>query len=785
MNSLGSELKYLGQVTGLVEEDLIPGDPAVAEELAAHLMKLGAAFEKAGEGFKRIDAGGWEGKAADAAREYLTATLPPRWLAAADAHTEAGTAVQDYARVLADAKARAEQAKQALDRANAESEKARLAHNAAVERYNADPGAGAAPPECSDPGAQARAQAEREIAAAKAAVADADLRAARIVGRAMEAAPAEPGMLAQLAANAEDLVQGLGAGVGSLVGGAVDAVVGLGTTVVGAVGFMTTYGNPAWTMTHPQEFAQFNAQVDGLVKAAATDPAGFGYQVGKTMLNVEGWKNDPLRAAGEMVPDAVGSIVGGAGIASRVGRSVGKVGDVAGDLGKTAGRVDGVPRHTPEPPPRPQPPAPQPRPEPPAPQQQPRPEHPSAQPRQQAPSPQQPSSPTTPWGDYNDLPPSTAHHAPPDTTPSWGQPEPSYPTRPDGGFGPMGSAQEVVEQAPRYAEKVDRTSPWQGDFDNTPSGPHERPTTPTTDPLDRIPEPEVPTHRNGDHENGPDQPGHHDGHDDPPGHGRDDPSPRGDGDRPGVDELFPEPGAPFDEGRALHTFREALDGQYGDLTVAVKEVSGNAGSYRMVADILDANGQPAGTAIRDFYRLDDGGLSVTHNKLEIHDPELRGSGFAGEFNGKLEDWYRKSGVEEIRLQANIDVGSYAWARQGYEFANHAQAVQHILPRLHDEIARAERDLAGLHDQLRQPDAEHGVLSKAIDHQEKLLRSAREIETRFHEGSDKFPTPWEISNLGRPEGLKPGESRDLRWPGKDVLQDPSGRENVMWHGVKKL
>ncbi|MFD0487242.1 putative T7SS-secreted protein [Saccharopolyspora spinosporotrichia] len=412
MNSLGSELKYLGQVTGLVEEDLIPGDPAVAEELAAHLMKLGAAFEKAGEGFKRIDAGGWEGKAADAAREYLTATLPPRWLAAADAHTEAGTAVQDYARVLADAKARAEQAKQALDRANAESEKARLAHNAAVERYNADPGAGAAPPECSDPGAQARAQAEREIAAAKAAVADADLRAARIVGRAMEAAPAEPGMLAQLAANAEDLVQGLGAGVGSLVGGAVDAVVGLGTTVVGAVGFMTTYGNPAWTMTHPQEFAQFNAQVDGLVKAAATDPAGFGYQVGKTMLNVEGWKNDPLRAAGEMVPDAVGSIVGGAGIASRVGRSVGKVGDVAGDLGKTAGRVDGVPRHTPEPPPRPQPPAPQPRPEPPAPQQQPRPEHPSAQPRQQAPSPQQPSSPTTPWGDYNDLPPSTAHHAP-------------------------------------------------------------------------------------------------------------------------------------------------------------------------------------------------------------------------------------------------------------------------------------------------------------------------------------------------------------------------------------
>ncbi|QUH05981.1 hypothetical protein HUO13_13680 [Saccharopolyspora erythraea] len=777
MNSLGSELEYLGQVTGLVEQDLIPGDPAVAEELAAHLLKLGAAFEKAGEGFKRIDAGGWEGKAADAAREYLTATLPPRWLAAADAHTEAGTAVQDYARVLADAKARAEQAKQALDRANAESEKARLAHNAAVERYNADPGAGAAPPEFSDPGAQARAQAEREIAAAKAAVADADLRAARIVGRAMEAAPAEPGLLAQLAANAEDLVQGLGAGVGSLVGGAVDAVVGLGGTVIGAVGFMTTYGNPAWTMTHPQEVAQFNAQVDGLVKAATTDPAGFGYQVGKTMLNVEGWKNDPLRAAGEMVPDAVGSIVGGAGIASRVARGVGKVGEVAGDLGKTAGRVDGVPRHTPEPSPRPQPPAPQ---------HQPRPDPPAPQPRPEASTPQaqQPPSPTTPWGDYNDLPPSTpAHHAP-DTTPSWGHPEPqtSYPTRPDGGFGPMGSAQEVVEHAPRYAEKVDRTPPWQDEFDDNAPGPHERATTPTTEPLDRIPEPETPTHRDGDHESGPDQPGHHD---DPPGHGGDDPSPRGDGDRPGVDELFPEAGAPFDAGRALHTFREALDGQYGDLTVAVKEVSGNAGSYRMVADILDANGQPAGSAIRDFYRLADGGVSVTHNKLEILDPELRGSGFASEFNGKLEDWYRNSGVEEIRLRANIDVGSYAWARQGYEFANHAQAVYHILPRLQDEIACAERDLAGLQDQLRRPDADHGTLSKAIEAQNELLLNAREIESRFYEGSENFPKPREISGLGRPEGLQPGEWRDRRWLGKDVLQDPSGREKVAWHGVKRL
>ncbi|MEV0086498.1 hypothetical protein [Saccharopolyspora sp. NPDC050642] len=138
--------------------------------------------------------------------------------------------------------------------------------------------------------------------------------------------------------------------------------------------------------------------------------------------------------------------------------------------------------------------------------------------------------------------------------------------------------------------------------------------------------------------------------------------------------------------------------------------------------------------------------------------------------------------------AGTGLNSYhAWARDGFEFANEAQAVDKIAPRLEHELARAERELGELQATLREPGADTDALRKEIDLREQTLDSAREIMSRFVEGHENFPTPKEISALGRPDGLLPGESRNLQWMGKNVLtgRDYRTGEYVRWHGVKYL
>lgn len=255
--------------------------------------------------------------------------------------------------------------------------------------------------------------------------------------------------------------------------------------------------------------------------------------------------------------------------------------------------------------------------------------------------------------------------------------------------------------------------------------------------------------------------------------------------RPLIGDLFPDGGVPFDEQAALAKVKGVVDGEYAGLRVEVHEVTGAEGRVSMKADIFDDSGQKIGVATRDFF-LDSktGGLVANHAKLEIK-ADARGNGFAGEFNGMLESWYRQSGVESIVLRANIDVGSYAWARQGYEFDNHQEAVERILPRLKSGIARTEREI----DEMRQEVAslqsgpERESLERKISFLGTELFVAHDIVSRFHLGSKDFPTPKEISDLGRPAGVDSGDLRDQWWLGKRVFMEPG--KVIGWQGRKRL
>ncbi|QGK69681.1 hypothetical protein GIY23_09255 [Allosaccharopolyspora coralli] len=328
-----------GQAVGLIDEDLVPGDPAATGELAEFLTTLGSAFERAAQGFKKVDTGGWHGQAADAAHDYLNVAVP-KWFTAADAYADAGKAVADYQKVLAEAKPKAQRAKEDLERAEAASEAAREAHDAKVEGYNTavasanagGPPPGAAPGSFTDPAAGDRAAAQQTIADAQAAAEDAGERAAAVVRAAAEQAPPEPGLLTRLKENLVDGTQNLARGVGSFYAGVGESVLGMG---------MMLRQNPLdpYYLLHPAEYGEAQTTMAMGLVSAVQDP----YAAAKTVVNVDGWRNDPARAAGAMVPDALLSLAGGAGAASRLGRGAHQLADAASDLGTAGRRMDDLP----------------------------------------------------------------------------------------------------------------------------------------------------------------------------------------------------------------------------------------------------------------------------------------------------------------------------------------------------------------------------------------------------------------------------------------------------------
>ncbi|MEU6266781.1 putative T7SS-secreted protein [Saccharopolyspora shandongensis] len=411
----GHELHKLGQLAGLVAQDVIPGDPATVAEVGEHLTKLGGAFDRAGQGIKSIDSGGWTGQAGDAFRESYLDKAPAEWLAAADAFGDAGKAVLDYQKVLAEEKEKAARAKEELDRANEASLAAAKQHNAAVKAYESG-SSDVAPGAFADPNAEIRARAEAQIAAAKAAVQAADEQATRIVLEAVQAAPAKPSKLAQIGANLVDGFQGAGDLLYDFGAGAVEGVVGVGTGLWG-LGEAFLYSQPGMWGIDPEGKAAFDKAASTTIMSVVENP----YQAVKTVVDVDGWKQNPAKALGSMAPDAVASAFGGAGVATRATKIAGKIGEGLGDMGKatdvakTADRLGDTARHAPEAPDNP-----------------------------------------LPWGDYDSLPTDRPFRDAP--------PSPYDGYTPDDGkpFGPQGSQPEIPpERAPEPApEPRERPNAW-------------------------------------------------------------------------------------------------------------------------------------------------------------------------------------------------------------------------------------------------------------------------------------------------------------------------------------
>lgn len=229
--------------------------------------------------------------------------------------------------------------------------------------------------------------------------------------------------------------------------------------------------------------------------------------------------------------------------------------------------------------------------------------------------------------------------------------------------------------------------------------------------------------------------------------------------------------------------RRAVDGTYGGLRVEVRSVFLNdsdlSGSFH--ADIYSRTGKKVGTVTRSFsYR--NGRWEAYHAYLQI-ERRYQGSGFAREFNRNLFDWYRRSGFTGVKVHADIDVGGYTWATQGFDFEDAAQRLSMMtraMGLLDEMVGKVQ---PGLFKRYHQGPLSKKWTREAFERKYKIswdefLRQYAELERLFADvkaGRRPDLTSFELSQVGR----KPGQGRDDFWIGKFIMLGSD------WHGLKPL
>jgi len=180
--------------------------------------------------------------------------------------------------------------------------------------------------------------------------------------------------------------------------------------------------------------------------------------------------------------------------------------------------------------------------------------------------------------------------------------------------------------------------------------------------------------------------------------------------------------------------------------------------------ITDEWGGTRGSFERVLREESDGTVWAHHEFLKINDPDFRGQGFARAFNARAEAFYREVGVTGVKLEANIDVGGYAWARAGYDWDG-PSAVSDVLKRLTSWLKYLEFNKGQAAEEIpRARHADQAVLARKM-----IVR----LKGDFNR--DDFPTPYEVSQLGRWRGA----GRDDVWVGKAAMLGSN------WNAVKYL
>ena len=309
----------------------VKGNPDAILGRVATMRAKATTFESVAEGLDALSTDGWTGRAADRFREKFD-TEPGRWRDAGVGFRRAASGLSVYASELRAAKSRAEWAEKEYHRGEQVTQDARSSYDSDVSRAKheaATQNAAGHPTVLTilpfhDPGAAIRQGALDELSSARSDLESAAHECAGEVRAGCSGAPNKRNWLESGLA----FVGGVFAGAGEAVWDLVE------------MGFNLQFG-PMMDMMKlasgeltPEELAAKNdlkvEQAKALFTALKDDPIGFGKNLGKSLLDWDTWSDDPARALGHLVPDAIATVAtGGAGASVRALRGLEGLHDIA------------------------------------------------------------------------------------------------------------------------------------------------------------------------------------------------------------------------------------------------------------------------------------------------------------------------------------------------------------------------------------------------------------------------------------------------------------------------
>lgn len=235
-------------------------------------------------------------------------------------------------------------------------------------------------------------------------------------------------------------------------------------------------------------------------------------------------------------------------------------------------------------------------------------------------------------------------------------------------------------------------------------------------------------------------------------------------------DLQPPPAPITPEQKA--EIRKIYGGTFGGLTARVTGLTRDKrkGNKRLKVEgiIFNADGDEVGDFTRELYEK-DGQRWIHHDFLSLN-KEYQGQGFATDWNAQAMAWYRDHDVAGVELQADIDIGGIAWARKGYDWMEDidAKGVQDRILNTLNDMATGDHWMGGEGELDSEPRQWWKMPPERIQEQ---VRAAAEMRRRMLStpfGSDDYPTPFEISEVGR-------------WPGARFAGDIPGDEGDWWIG----
>ena len=285
----------------------IKGNPSGVRSRAATTRAKADSFMATGDALAKVTTDGWNSRAADRFRDKFD-TEPERWREAGDGFVTAGSALEAYAGALETAQKRAQWARGEYARGEQVTDQARSAYDGDVARARDRVQTAAAAGQhmtltilpFDDPGASIRQGALDELASAKRDLEAAADTCADGVRAGCAAAPAK-----------RKWYEKVGAAVGGFLEGAGEALMDLGKlaaflTNPAVFVFNDMMADTVSGMTSEEIAAKYQLRLEdaeGLLDALQEDPLG--KNIGKAMLDWDTWADDPARALGHLLPDAV------------------------------------------------------------------------------------------------------------------------------------------------------------------------------------------------------------------------------------------------------------------------------------------------------------------------------------------------------------------------------------------------------------------------------------------------------------------------------------------------